>query len=267
MRLDYGTITSPYPICLSIGTIRKPTLGEIADQNSLGFGGFGLYETFIAMTPELYYTEIDKELGKKMWEPLSEAERDSVNMLDVICQVESLQKLYTDMLQFFFVEMVVFQSGVFVILKNGTKPNGSMSNEDIIGVITRDSFKDVMNILKQICGMQPDEEEDASQMKFKNKMAQKLFERMKQAKKLEKKTKKHDPNLSLPNIISSVCARHPSINYTNVYQLTVYQLIDTFERLRNDAFYEIDKTRVSVWGDEKKTFRSDAWYKNEYDKK
>jgi hypothetical protein len=30
--------------------------------------------------------------------------------------------------------------------------------------------------------------------------------------------------------------------------------------------FDIDSTRVSVWGDEKKTFNAALWYKNNYDK-
>ena len=29
----------------------------------------------------------------------------------------------------------------------------------------------------------------------------------------------------------------------------------------------MEKTRVAVWGDEKKTFNPAKWYKNEFDKK
>jgi len=31
-----------------------------------------------------------------------------------------------------------------------------------------------------------------------------------------------------------------------------------------NAIYEIDSTRVSVWGDEKKTFNASLWYKNHF---
>ena len=43
--------------------------------------------------------------------------------------------------------------------------------------------------------------------------------------------------------------------------------MDAFNRLQRNTMYDIDSTRVSVWGDEKKTFDVSLWYKNEYDKK
>ena len=268
MRLDYGTLTSPYPIAMTIGTIRKPTLGEIADPRVLGFETFGLYESFLAMTPEEYYTKIAKGDKAERWGSLSEEEKSSITMFAVIEQDEALQKIYTQILQFFFEEPVVYQQGFFIILNGNESVEKKFSAEGIRGLITEESFHQIINILKQICGMRIDEdEEDITQMKFKNKKARSIFERMQKAKKVQQSEKGHNPDFSLPNIISAVCTRHNSINYTNVYQLTVYQLMDTFDRLRNDAFYEISSTSVSVWGDEKKTFKSDAWYKNEYDKK
>lgn len=265
MRLDYGTMTSPRPIRLTICTVRKPTIDMVWD---IGFDTLGLYESFLSMTPELYFTKINTEAGKKKWEPLSDEERDSMTLYSAVVADESLRGIYMELFHFFIEEPVLYEQGLFVILNKGVDPNGDITRDDIRGAITEPLFPQVLNILKQVCGMEADEEEaDPSQMKFKNETARKLFEKMQKAKKEQKKHGKHDPNLTLPNIISAVATRHPSINYTNIGQLTIYQVMDSFDRLRNDAFYEIDKTRVSVWGDEKKTFKPDAWYKNEYDKK
>lgn len=104
-------------------------------------------------------------------------------------------------------------------------------------------------------------------MKFKNSAARKIYEKLLSAQKKEKKRRKADINLSLPNIISAVSNCHPTINPINVWDLTLFQLFDTFNRMRANKIYEIDSTRVSVWGDEKKTFDIALWYKNEYDKK
>ena len=106
-------------------------------------------------------------------------------------------------------------------------------------------------------------------MKFKNDIAKKLYEQMQKAnkEKEKQKNKKNDINLSLPNIISSVSSKHPSINLINIWELTIFQLLDCFNRLQNNTMHEIDSTRVSVWGDEKKTFDPSLWYKNYYDKK
>ena len=93
------------------------------------------------------------------------------------------------------------------------------------------------------------------------------MEKMLKAKKKEQETKKSDLNLTIPNIISSLANKHPSLNYVNIWDLTIFQLLDAFNRTQANSMYDIDSTRVSVWGDEKKTFDVSLWYKNNYDKK
>ena len=44
--------------------------------------------------------------------------------------------------------------------------------------------------------------------------------------------------------------------------MTVYQLWDTFARLRSNDVYECGKTAVSVWGDKEHKFDFNSWYKN-----
>ena len=48
--------------------------------------------------------------------------------------------------------------------------------------------------------------------------------------------------------------------------ITVYQLIDSFQRTVVNKKFEMAAHSVSVWGDEKKQFDDSLWYKNIYDK-
>ena len=262
MKLDYGTITSPFPIPFTIGTIRKPTLGEIADPRVIGFQKFGLYESLLVLTPQEYY----KYTGENAdyYSALSEEEKKDLTMFCAIEHDKNLQEMYVSLFRLFFIEPVTYMEKVFLILEDQDQ------KESVKGVITEELFPDVLNIIKQICGMSADEDallKDASRMKFKNKKARKLYEKIMKSEEKEKKNKKPNSNYSIPNIISAVCSCHPSINYTNVYQLTVYQLLDTFERLKIDSAFHIYRTSVAVWGNEKNWFDPELWYKNEYDKK
>ena len=128
------------------------------------------------------------------------------------------------------------------------------------------TFLQILDLLQQICCIH-EKETAIEDMKFKNNMARKLYEKMLKAQKKERENKKADINMSLPNIISSVSNVHPSINPLNVWDLTVFQLLDSFNRLQVNSMFKIDCTRVSVWGDEKKTFDAALWYKNHYDSK
>ena len=44
--------------------------------------------------------------------------------------------------------------------------------------------------------------------------------------------------------------------------MTVYQLWDTFARLRNNEIYASGRTSVSVWGDKENKFDYNLWFKN-----
>lgn len=262
MRLDYGTQISPVPITLSIGVLRKPTLLEISE---LTFDKFTYYEFLLKMTPEIYYTELQKESGgKEQWENLTEEQKENITIYDLILQDKRLCNTYIEVLNFFFVESVIFREGYFILLRKEVDDIEDIDTENIRGAISKELLPQVFELIKQICCIY-NADDDIDESKYKNKLAKKLMERIKKAAK--QNAKKSDLNLTIPNIISSICNKHPSINYTNVWSMTVFQLLDAFNRTQMNSMYEIDSTRVSVWGDEKKTFDVSLWYKNEYDKR
>lgn len=266
MRLDYGTQLSPVPITLSIGTLRKPTLKEISQ---ITFDRFSFYEFFLKLSPETYYTKLRKENdGEAFWDSLTEEEKDKITIYNIIEEDEKIRSTYVEIFNFFFVETVIYQEGFFILLKENTAIDNpdKIKREQVRGAIAKDNFSQVMSLLQQICCIY-NEEESLDDMKFKNNLARKLMEKMLKAKKKEQEAKKSDLNLTIPNIISSLANKHPSLNYVNIWDLTIFQLLDAFNRTQANSIYDIDSTRVSVWGDEKKTFDVSLWYKNNYDKK
>ena len=262
MKLDYGTQISKEPISLSIGVLNKPTLDRI---QKLTFVRFELYEVYLKLTPEFYYKHINQD-KTDAWEQLSEHDKESVTLYKLILEDSALQKMYVEILSFFFTEKVLYYDGLFVFSTFDTDNAEELTNDNIRGVIGEDSFYQVLSIIQQVCGIYSEEDEIPDDSEFKNALAKKMFEKIQKAEKEKKKNKKGDKNYTIPNIISSVAAKHPSINFTNIWDLTLYQLIDTFNRLQVDSVYYINSTRVSVWGDEKNSFDQTLWYKNTYDK-
>ena len=258
MKLDYGTQLSPLPIKLSIGTLRKPTLRDIAE---MGFDKFNFYELFSKITPQLYYEKI---CGKSdEWNKLSDKEKDELSMYKIILSDVKLQKIYLELFNFFIVEKTIFSDGFFIVLKDGYEDGAPLNKESIRGVIQENTFPQIVGIIQQVCCIYDSDSEEG--VKYKNNVARDIYKKILKGQKKNQKSKKNDINLSIPNIISSVSSRHPSINYLNVWDLTIFQLIDSFNRLKTNAIYEIDSARVSTWGDEKKTFDAALWYKNIYD--
>lgn len=263
MRLEYETQISPYPIILSIGTLHKPTLREIFNTSSgMSFERFGYYELFLKMSPKTFYTDIKGEEGKEYWNSLTADEQNNISIYDILLIDEQLQNIYIEIFNFFFVETVIFKEGLFILLKNA---NDELQKENISGVIHADTFDSVLDVIQQVCCI--DDKKSNEDLKFKNNIAKKLYDKIQKAQQKQENRKKKDVNLTIPNIISSVSVKHQSLNYSNIWDLTIFQLLDNFNRLQVNAMYDINALRVSVWGDEKKTFNAALWYKNHYETK
>lgn len=263
MILEYGTLYSPDPIELSIGAIRKPTLREIS---KISFERFSYYETFMKITPETYYTQVLKEQGKSYWDSLSKDQQKNTTIYQIICSDEKLRNIFLDMLSFFFVEEIRFVDGFILTLKEPIQESEEIKPDMLKGIVSDKNFKEVIEIIQQTCCIYEKPKEDETE-KYKNDLARKIAEKLKKAREQQEKAKAKQASKdhSLPNIISAVANRHPSLNPVNIWDLTLFQLIDSFNRLQVNAVYEIDQTRVSVWGDEKKTFDPALWYKNNND--
>jgi hypothetical protein len=53
----------------------------------------------------------------------------------------------------------------------------------------------------------------------------------------------------------------------NVWELTIFQLVDSFQRTTINKVDGINRTSVAVWGDEDNTFKNDQWLSNRFDVK
>lgn len=262
MKLDYWTMISPDPIVMNFGTVRKPKLREISNG---GIQQFNFMESLLVMTPEIYFTKINPS-NFYMWDSLTEKQKNSMTIFKAFALDESLVQLYLSLFSYFIEENVAYQSGYLVVFNSGVAMTDDPNPEDIKFIIDEDAFLSILNIFKQVCGMRVDEKvSDIPEAKLKNAKARALYERMKKAEQEQKKQEGSNPDYSIPNIVSAVVSRHPSLNYTNVWELSVYQLMDTFDRLRRGVIYDIGKTSVAVWGDEKNRFKVESWYHNEFD--
>ena len=269
MKLDYGTLLCPDPIKLSIGTLRQPTLREI---RNLSFEKFGAYELFLKITPEEYYTKFLKADDK--WDSFTLQQQVEMTMYDVLLTDKGLKDTYLEIFSFFFEEEIIFTEGIFVLLNSSynktDKKEEGLTKDDVSGVITQDNFKEALEVIQQICHIYDgDKVDEEKNNRYKNKLAEKLLKRMKQGKKEQeeanrKKSKRQNKNMQIENIISAVSNRHPTLSPLTIWDATIFILLDCFERLQVNEDYEMIKHQVCVWGDEKKVFKRDLWYQNNY---
>ena len=258
MILDYGTQISFEPIKLAVGTIKKPTLREIS---KISFAKFQLFESILRLEPQDFFEndKIDNSI-KEFWNKLTDEEKSKVTTYTILLIDEQIAILFTEAFDFFFEEDVSFEGNIFILRKQG----------EIVGYVDENIFMPVVETIQQICGIYEMKRSDLPEITFKNKGAERLFERILKGKKKFKKQKekenKNNKDYTLPNIISAVANRHPSLNYTNIFDITIFQLLDAFQRIYNNEVQDISARSVSVWGDEKKKFDGSLWHKNIYDK-
>ena len=268
MKLDYFTLLCPEPISLSIGTIRHPTLRDIGE---LTFNKFMVFEMYMKLKPYDYFKTL--EFGDtKFWNSLSDEEKKQLSMYDLIQHEKFARAVYLELLNFYFLERVIYRDGFLIIIDTDDykTPSDDIVLEDmnIISVLNEKTFYEVLDILQQMCCIKNDNPMDEVKPKFKNEKARRLYERMLKAKEKENKRKaqKDFYNMSLPNIISATAAKNPGLNIINIWDATLFQLYDQFEKAQNNDAHYMNSVRFAVWGDEKNQFDPSLWYKNNYDK-
>lgn len=228
MKLDNLTLLSPVGYkAQGVGTIRSPKLKHIAM--------IGLHRFFSYLC---IFTLNDKEQPDISSYEL--ATKDN-NTRDFLCEA----------LNFFIEEDVEYSADLnaYVTYEYDTRK--------MVGSVNESNYADVVDVIKQLSHIQANE--DSEELKFANKLAEKMYYKMKQAPNYREK-KGQDKRFELSNIISAVAAHHPSLNMINIWDLTIYQLYNQFARLGVNEIFEIEKMQVSQFGDPKNKFNAGKWY-------
>lgn len=253
MKLDYFDLISPLPLdIVGVGRIKSPKLIEVAD---ISYYDYAQYVSYLRMTPDDYIDTFKIE----------DSDIELYTKFDIILYDPNFRNMIKNALNFFFIENFEwfdeYQS--FLCTEEIVMENGE-SELLAKGIINSKNYFDVLDIILQRVHITPDKTEVTDITKIKNKRGLKIYKRMQQVKRKFKKTSGGNPDLSLPNIISSVAVRSLSLNWINIWDITIYQLFNEFERLQIIDQYDIASTQVSVWGDKEKKFKFGAWSSNIY---
>ena len=256
MKLDYSILISPYPLFLNnIGHIKSITLEEIFSP-SVTYLVYNSYLSFLLLTPETYYEEIAK--SKTAWyNSLPQEKKDEITTFDLVCKDVSLQKTYQSIFNLFLVENVVWDNinQVFVVYTD-FDDNGNVVP---IGLIHKNIFGELCDIILQRCAINRSAE-DVDESQVKSKKARKTIGLLKKGRKKLHKTSERNRSVEIPNLISSLASRSKSLNYINIWKLTVYQLYDQFKREQTGEFLDIQKTSVAAYGNKEKNYKGNEWY-------
>ncbi|WP_143322878.1 hypothetical protein [Clostridium sp. HBUAS56010] len=281
MKLEYADLISPYPYklmvqldqnLLLIGSIKSPTLKEIWNPD-ITYSRYHGFIGLLLMNPQKY-CETNKPEMLEWYNSLSEEEQKHINMMYFIEKDIELQQLYVKMLNFFFCETVFWESEykVFFVIGDGINydakkhkfytigDNGILIDSNKFGYITGNILTIVCNIILQRCGI-PILETDVDLSKVKSKKARDIIKKLKLGKKKSNENSRLNKDDELPNLITAISVKSNSINFTNVWDLTVYQFYEHFKREQGNVLFDIYSARVAAHGNEDKSFIGNEWYK------
>lgn len=206
------------------------------------------------------YSEADKTTilsVKKEYELLEPSGKELITFFDVLLFDPFLLSYVCNALNFFLEDKVVYDETkhAFVIYDGTIDEEGNMK---VSGFIYNKNYGKLVDVILERNGIH--KKKKLQSLKFKSKLAQEVWE-LNHQEETDEKTNK---DMDLGNLISSVAAKDESLNMINIWDLTIYQLYDQFQRQQGNAFYDISAMNVATWGDENRNFDSGAWYKNNF---
>lgn len=241
MKLDESDLLSGDNIPIAgVCTLKPPRVKLLKPSADIGYKKYAEYLGMIATTQ----LDLLNMYGiKKAYDEAGEEQRKLFSVFNLITANDEVRKSCMDALQYFIAEPLVFDAEKGCIKAGET------------GEINESNFDEVREcILQTACISKP---EEVKQPKFHNEAARRVWEAI-QANKAKKKSATQESD-TLYNIVSSVCACSPSYNFTNIWELTVYQLYNQFGKLNKSKTLEPILTRWAVWSQE--DFDFSTWYK------
>ena len=251
MRFDYFDMLSGEPIYLQgVGHLRSPLLHELRPMSGIGYRAYNLYLNFLSWDKEhlLKYDQLMQFRGA------SKLNRAALNVFDVATLLKQTREFCRGVLSFFMVEDLVWdETGRrYLAMTSGEVP-------EVVGEINRDNFEEVRRLMLQFnfVGLDKDDTPAA----HSTDKSKELWERTQGFLKEQAETevKEDKPEYHLSNIISKMCAIHPSYNLLNIYGLTVFQLYDSFFQLGYMRSADLSEQIFSTHGGDK--FKFEDWLK------
>lgn len=241
MKMDYADLLSPFSFYLDgIGHICSPRLKDIWNPK-VTWKGYQTYLALLLMTPQTYC-------------------RPDVPIFDILRSDTRLQLSYAEMFTFFFEEKVLWNdtNRIFFTYKKDKTKDASIP----VGMIHPDNFSEVCDVILQRCGItRRDTEADISRVK--NRRAMEILKKIQEGRRNTSEPSGQDRDLELPNLITAVAVKSNSINFTNIWDLTVFQLYEQFKKEQSNVYFDIQKMTVAAYGNNKHSFKGNEWYKKE----
>ena len=243
MVLRYDDLLTGDDITLTgVGHFRSPKMREMFPTTGIGWLRYETYLQLLRGSKE----EICKLFG------IAGTDADLFDMI----LYSDLGEAYAEALSFFMRETVERdpEGGCFRVL-TPLAPSGTAPQYRTEGRIDRDNLDDVRYCILRMNYVQI--ERSDVHTSFASSEAEAAWNRIQRYQAMQEQHRSDGQSLSLGNMISKLCAIHPSINYFNVFDLTVFQFYDAFFQSAYLRSIEFSEAIVSTHGSEK--FKYEDW--------
>lgn len=257
MKFDYFDMLSGQPITVpGIGKIRSPKLSEICPASGAGYSEYNIYLNFLAWGKD-GLLKYDKLINPRGAAALEKA-LDKLSTFDVATLLPQTRAQYLLVLDFFMDNTISWDEEARKFIVSEQRDDDSSS--EIVGEITKDNFDNVRKMMLQMNYIGLEQKDNLSPI-HSSESAKQLWERAQGylKKQAESSSGSDKPEYRLGNIISKLCAVHPSYNLTNVFDLTVFQVYDAFFQVGFLKSSELSERIFSIHGGDK--FRFEDWLK------
>lgn len=251
MRFEYFDMLSGEPIFVQgIGHLRSPSVRDLCPMSGVGYRTYNFYLNVLSWDKGqiLHYDQLMQYRGTH------KLNRDAFNTFDIATLLAQTRELCRGVLSFFMLENLVWDEGrrCYLVMTDDEEPT-------VVGEIDRDNFDEVRDMMLQLNFIGLDKDE--APVTHSDAKSKELWEKVQgHLKEQSRKNAKEDkPEYRLSNIISKVCAIHPSYNLLNIYDLTIFQLYDSFFQVSYMRSSDINEQIFSNHGGDK--FKFEDWLK------
>lgn len=249
IKIDKGSLLSPFPIIYKGLTIYKPTLKEIYEQ--LGIANYNRSTNLLTITDiDLgnYYKNNNLPLGEVepyLW-LLQNAQNNKTFLLELSLAFFTYVK-----------RPLIIKNNSFCLLDEKNAPF----------ILTREDFPDFQKIIRLINCVEEDNNDEDEIITDNLYMKQKFMEKRRKLKEAKEKERKKEAEknkgqeIQLPDMISALCVFNCGYTLTNVWDLTIYQLHNQFKKCQEKDIFEKDYAALLAGADKKKV-KLKNWIKN-----
>ena len=243
---DYLLANSPFVI-QGIGTMQSPALRKIFDGSTDNLQTYYFAKALL---------DDNRDNVIKILNSISDniPSYKNTSIFKEIIKTENRRNLFAKVLSLFFINKVGFEdsANAFILLPMDKTDN------TLQGYITNDNFDLYISIIGQLLHdtkSLPEKQEGLSDKPPEVLKALKAF------KKYENQEKSDSyKDYTLQNIISKMCVAGCGYTLLNIYNLSIWQLLDQFQAYSQNRISRITERSFSVWGGE--DFDFGLWLKN-----